>query len=94
MLGGLRQIDYRLIGWGWMLWDWDWYRQPSPDALVPRLLARVRSGDIIVMHDGHEAHQGADRRYTIETVSRLVPALRDRGFSFGVVCDANSPGTS
>jgi peptidoglycan/xylan/chitin deacetylase (PgdA/CDA1 family) len=58
---------------------------------VPRLLGRVRSGDIIVRHDGHEAHQDADRRHTIETVSRLVPALRDRGFSFGAVCDASEP---
>jgi peptidoglycan-N-acetylglucosamine deacetylase len=88
MLGGLRQIDYKMIGWGWMLWDWNWYRAPTPEVLVPRFVGRVRSGDIIVMHDGHEAHQNADRRYTIETVSRLVPALRDRGFSFGVVCDA------
>jgi peptidoglycan/xylan/chitin deacetylase (PgdA/CDA1 family) len=87
MLTGLQQIDYRMIGWGWMLWDWNWYRPPSPDALVPRLLGRLRSGDIIVMHDGHEAHQNADRRDTIETVSRLVPALRDRGFSFGVICE-------
>ena len=85
MLRGLRQINYKMVGWGWMLWDWNWYRAPTPGALVPRLLGRVRSGDIIVMHDGHEAHQDADRRHTIETVSRLVPALRDRGFSFGVV---------
>jgi chitooligosaccharide deacetylase len=89
MLAGLRQIDFKMIGWGWMLWDWNWYRPPSPDALVPRLVGRVRSGDIIVMHDGHEAHQNADRRHTIETISRLVPALRDRGFSFGVVCDTS-----
>jgi peptidoglycan-N-acetylglucosamine deacetylase len=91
MLRGLRQIDYKMVGWGWMLWDWNWYRAPTPEALVPRLVGRVRPGDIIVMHDGHEAHQDADRRHTIETVSRLVPALRDRGFSFGVVCDAGEP---
>ena len=63
----------------------NWYRPPTPDALVSRFVGRVRSGDIIVMHDGHEAHQNADRRYTVETISRLVPALRERGFSFGVV---------
>jgi len=72
-----------------MLWDWNWYRRPSPEALVPRLLGRVRAGDIIVMHDGHEAHQNTDRRYTLETVSRLIPALRDRGFLFGGICDSS-----
>jgi peptidoglycan/xylan/chitin deacetylase (PgdA/CDA1 family) len=89
MLRGLRQLDYKMVGWGWMLWDWNWYRAPTPEALVPRLVGRVRAGDIIVMHDGHEAHQNADRRYTVDSVKRLVPALRDRGFSFGVVCDAS-----
>lgn len=88
MFGGLRRIDYKMIGWGWMLWDWNWYRPPSANTLVPRLIDRIRAGDIIVLHDGHEARQNADRRYTIETVTRLVPALRDRGFSFGVVCEA------
>jgi peptidoglycan/xylan/chitin deacetylase (PgdA/CDA1 family) len=87
MLTGLRRIEYRMVGWGWMLWDWNWYRRPSCDTVVPRILGRVRSGDIVVLHDGHEAHQHADRRHTIETVSRLIPALRARGFSFGIVCE-------
>jgi len=87
MFMGLRQIDYKMVGWGWMLFDFNWYRPPSAEVLVPRFVNRVRSGDIIVMHDGHEAHEHADRRYTIETVGRLVPALRDHGFSFGTICD-------
>jgi peptidoglycan/xylan/chitin deacetylase (PgdA/CDA1 family) len=89
MFAGLRKVDFRMVGWGWMLWDFDWYRQPSPASLVPRLLGRIRGGDIIVMHDGHEAHQNADRRYTVETVSQLVPALRDRGFRFGRICEGS-----
>ncbi len=89
MLAGLGRIDYRMVGWGWMLWDWNWYRPPSVDALVPRLLGRLRSGDIVVMHDGHEAYQHAERCYTIETVGRLIPALRARGFSFGVICETD-----
>lgn len=91
MYEALVAIDYRLVGWSWGLWDWNWYRPRDAAGLATRLVRRAAPGDIIVMHDGHEARQNADRRHTVETVSRLVPALRDRGFSFGVVCDASEP---
>src|SRR5262249_27399499 len=34
MYVGLRRTDYRLIGWGWMLWDWNWFRRRTADATV------------------------------------------------------------
>src|SRR5262245_20209724 len=49
---GLRQIDYRLVGWGWMRSDWNWYRRRTADATVARIVARATAGDIGVMHDG------------------------------------------
>jgi len=52
MYAGLRQIGYDLIGWSWMRWDWNWYRQRTADATVARIMARATPGDIIVMHDG------------------------------------------
>jgi peptidoglycan/xylan/chitin deacetylase (PgdA/CDA1 family) len=29
MYQGLEQIDYRLAGWSWGMWDWDWWRRRS-----------------------------------------------------------------
>lgn len=86
MYEGLHQIDHSLVGWGWMLWDWDWYRRPNPAKLAARLARRVSPGDIIVIHDGHHIDPRADRRYAIETIELLIPALRERGFTFGTVC--------
>jgi len=90
MYVGLRRIDHKLVGWGWMLWDWNWFRERTADAIVPRLLARVRGGDIIVMHDGDEKAPFADQRHTVEAARRLIPQLRDRGYAFGTVCENGS----
>lgn len=86
MYEGLRHIDYRLVGWGWMLWDFDWWRPRTAERIVPRLVRRVSAGDIIVMHDGDESAPRKDQRHTVEATARLVPELRARGFAFGTVC--------
>lgn len=83
---GLREMDYRLIGFGWMLWDFNWFRARSGEASFRRIASRVSDGDIIVMHDGDESAPTRDQRHTVEATRRLIPALRARGFSFGTVC--------
>jgi peptidoglycan/xylan/chitin deacetylase (PgdA/CDA1 family) len=88
MIRGLRASGRRLVGWGVFLWDWDWFRKPSADRLVPRIARRAGAGSIIVLHDGHHRNPRADRRHTIETVQRLIPALRAKGLQFGTICDA------
>lgn len=85
MLAGLRQLDYQLVGWGFMLWDFDFFR-PRSARIVPRLVRRASPGDIVVLHDGHHIESGADRRYAIEVTRALVPELRKKGFGFGRVC--------
>ena len=86
MYEGLVQIDHRLVGWSWGLWDWNWYRPRDAEGLARRLATRARRGDIVVMHDGHHVNPTADRRYAVEATRLLVPALRKRGFEFGRLC--------
>lgn len=86
MLIGASRAGYQVIGWGWMLWDFNWFRARTADALVPRLADRASPGDIVVIHDGHHEDPRADRRYAVETVDRLIPELRARGFAFGIIC--------
>jgi peptidoglycan/xylan/chitin deacetylase (PgdA/CDA1 family) len=90
MYEGLQQIDHRLVGWSWGLWDWNWFRGREADKLAARLAKRASRGDIIVMHDGHHVDPAADRRYAVEATRQLVPALRQRGYEFGRLC-APSP---
>lgn len=86
MYAGLRQHGYRLVGWGWMLWDFNWFRPRTGRATAGRVEPRVRGGDILVMHDGDESDPGKDQAQTVEATTRLIPALRARGFAFGTVC--------
>jgi chitooligosaccharide deacetylase len=86
MYEGLRSVDYRLVGWGWMLWDWNWFRARTAESVVRRIESRVSPGDIVVMHDGDESAPRRDQRHTVDATARLIPALRARGFQFGTIC--------
>ena len=91
MFKGLRQIDYRLVGWGWMLWDVEILHSRSADRTFSRLVSRVRAGDIMVMHDGDESAPLKDQRSTVDATARLIPELRARGFEFSTVCQNDIP---
>jgi peptidoglycan/xylan/chitin deacetylase (PgdA/CDA1 family) len=94
MIAGAAEAGYQMVGWGWMLWDFNWFRQRRADDIVPRLAAYASPGDIIVIHDGHHKNPRADRRYAVETVDRLIPELRKRGLQFGTICPPATSGRS
>jgi peptidoglycan/xylan/chitin deacetylase (PgdA/CDA1 family) len=89
MYEALTRIDYKLVGWGWMLWDWNWFRARTADAVAGRIFSRARGGDIVVMHDGDEKAPFADQRHTVDATARLIPELRRKGFEFGTICSAS-----
>ena len=86
MLDGAGGAGYRVIGFGWMMWDFDFFRKKTAESLVPRLVRKASPGDIVVIHDGHHKDPRPDRRYAVETVDALIPELRARGFMFGKIC--------
>jgi chitooligosaccharide deacetylase len=86
MYEGLERAGYRLTGWGFALWDFNWWRAPQPDRLASRLASRVSDGSIVVMHDGHHKNPRAERRHTATATAALVPQLKQRGFSFRSLC--------
>lgn len=87
MMAGLRRSGRRLIGWGFFLWDWDWFRRPNPERLASRISRRAGPGSIVVLHDGDDRELRPDRLYVVRAVDALVPRLREKGFEFGNICD-------
>ena len=87
MYAGLAIGGYRLAGWTWGMWDFDWGRERRADRLAARLARKASDGDIIVIHDGHHVDPRADRRHAADTVRQLAPALRARGFVFKGLCE-------
>ncbi len=92
MVTALRRSGRRLVGWGLLLWDWDWGRRKRPARLVKRFAERAEAGSILVLHDGHHQNPRADRAYVVETVDLLIPALREKGLEFDTVCDVVADG--
>jgi chitooligosaccharide deacetylase len=87
MYAGLKKIDHRMVGWSWMLWDWNWFQRRTADSAYNRIHHRIGNGDIVVLHDGDEAAPFADQRHTVDATARLLPELRAKGFAFGTICD-------
>ncbi len=52
------------------------------DVVTERVLSGVSPGAIIVLHDGHDRLDGADRSATVAAVDRIVPALLEDGYRF------------
>ena len=91
MYEGLRRAGFQLAGWSWGMWDWDWWRTPKAERIGNKIVKKASAGDIIVIHDGHHKNPRADRRHAGETIRRVVPVLKSRGFSFGALCGTSGP---
>ncbi len=51
----------------------------NPRSVADRVLAKLRPGDIVLMHDGHQ-NAGAHRRSALESLPLVLEGLRARGF--------------
>jgi peptidoglycan/xylan/chitin deacetylase (PgdA/CDA1 family) len=60
-----------------VLWtiDTDDYRQPGTQTIVSRVLAGIRPGAIVLLHDA-----GGTRTQTVAALPKIIRALRARGY--------------
>jgi len=54
---------------------------PGKDKIVHRVLNRVITGSIVILHDGGNS-KPIDRSQTLDAVREFIPKLKDRGFEF------------
>jgi peptidoglycan/xylan/chitin deacetylase (PgdA/CDA1 family) len=64
---GMRVLDFSV--------DPSDYRRPPAAVIVGRVLAAVRPGSVILLHDG-----GGDRSQTVAALPRLIDALKAEGY--------------
>jgi peptidoglycan-N-acetylglucosamine deacetylase len=64
----------------WTLDSNDW-RGLGSTAIAGRVLGRVRSGDVVLMHDG-----GGNRAQTVAALGAVLSSLSARGFRFAALC--------
>ncbi|NQV18017.1 MAG: polysaccharide deacetylase family protein [Armatimonadetes bacterium] len=58
------------------------FKCSSSDEIVNKVLKKIKSGSIIVLHDG-----GGDRSNTVKAVEILIPELLKRGYLFKKVSE-------
>ncbi|MDQ6705418.1 MAG: polysaccharide deacetylase family protein [Acidobacteriota bacterium] len=88
---GFREMQRRLdlLGVMWTVLGGDWWLPAA--AIATRVLARIRPGAIVCLHDGRELRVRPDIRATVEAARRIVPALAARGYHFETVSEILCP---
>jgi peptidoglycan-N-acetylglucosamine deacetylase len=74
----VRALGLRLVLWDIDTNDW---RRPGAEAIAGRVLGQVRSGDVILMHDG-----GGNRSQTVAALEQVLATLAARGYRFHALC--------
>ncbi len=78
------QLGYRAtVHWSVHATDWEC---PPADTIVERILAGVRPGAIVLLHDGCSPDRlWQSRMATVDATRTLIPAIRERGFELVTV---------
>jgi peptidoglycan-N-acetylglucosamine deacetylase len=84
---GMRAVQHRLallgVMWTVMGFDWKW----PAHRIAKHVLRWASPGGIICLHDGREVQHKPDVTPMLEAMKRIVPVLKDRGYSFEVISD-------
>lgn len=75
---GLRQ---QVVLWNADPRDWE---DPSPEAIIRRVLEQVKPGSIIILHEGHQN--------TLKALPKIIEGLRDRHLEPVPVSELLAPG--
>ena len=68
MIKGAAKAGFLVVGWSWMMWDFNWFKRRNADDLVPRLADHASAG----------GHHRDSRRPSRGSASRSALCDRDR----------------
>ncbi|MDT8903712.1 polysaccharide deacetylase family protein [Anaeroselena agilis] len=72
----------KVVEWSVLSRDWT---NPGVDTIVRRTLDKVKSGAVILLHDGDGVAAAAPRTQTVEAARLVIRDLKARGFKFVTV---------
>lgn len=89
---GAAQEKLGLLGVMWTVigrdWEWPAY------AIADLVLRKATPGGIVCLHDGRDIQPKSDIRETLKALRRIVPELKDAGYTFETVSSLIRPGES
>ncbi|HSX19136.1 MAG TPA: polysaccharide deacetylase family protein [Candidatus Saccharimonadales bacterium] len=60
----------------------DWVIQNSPETIARNILKKTKDETIIVLHDGQDITEGADRSQTVKALPIIINQLKKQGYQF------------
>jgi len=66
-----------VMGWTFGVWD---TARPGPEEIRRRMLARLRPGAILLLHDGDGYDPRGDRSQTAEALPGIIDGVRAAGY--------------
>jgi peptidoglycan/xylan/chitin deacetylase (PgdA/CDA1 family) len=84
---GMREVQRKLalldVMWTVIGFDWRW----SAERVASHVMCKTSPGGIICLHDGRGVERNPDISETLRAVKKIVPALRQAGYTFETVND-------
>ena len=70
----VRSAKMELVEWDVSAHDWD---TTNADLVATRVLANVRAGSIVLLHDGLDGDLDTDRSVVVRALPKILAGLRD-----------------
>ena len=75
----IRELGLEPVMWSVTGYDWN---APSARFIEQKVSAKIRGGDVVLLHDGSHAAFGADRSKTVQATDRLIAKYKNEGYEF------------
>ncbi len=76
----LRRLGFKIIPFDVVAYDWK--RSTTAEKIIERVKKSVKDGSIIVLHDGDEIKEKAERMEVVKALPGVIESLYDLGFEF------------
>jgi len=80
-LGHARRRGWRPLLWS--RWGHDWRRTATPAGIAAEATARLRGGEVVLLHDADHYSAAGSWQRTVAALPRIVEAIRGAGLAVG-----------
>ncbi len=74
-----RELGLEPVMWNVTGYDWN---APPAAVIEQKVAAKIRGGDVILLHDGGHKRMGADRSQTVIATDSLITRYKKEGYEF------------
>ncbi|MER3446013.1 MAG: hypothetical protein C4291_03880 [Candidatus Dadabacteria bacterium] len=76
----LKRLGFKIVPFDVVAYDWK--RSTTAERIIWRVKRSVKDGSIIVLHDGDEIRENAERMEVVKALPGVIESLSDLGFEF------------